>query len=128
MKRAALALVSLLWGGAALCDEVAAKGADLRVLDRMTDKVEDLHLEVGGDGKVGRIAVRLDDCRYPEGEPGDSIAHLTIEDSARGPVFAGWMSAASPALNALDHPRYDVWLLSCDAPPVPVDPAPSEGN
>jgi hypothetical protein len=29
------------------------------------------------------------------------------------PVFSGWMIASSPALNAMDHPRYDVWLLRC---------------
>ena len=28
-------------------------------------------------------------------------------------TFAGWMIADSPALNALDHPRYDVWVLRC---------------
>jgi len=32
------------------------------------------------------------------------------------PVFKGWMIASSPALNALDHPRYDVWVLRCITP------------
>ncbi|MDA9980314.1 DUF2155 domain-containing protein, partial [Yoonia sp.] len=27
--------------------------------------------------------------------------------------FAGWMLASAPALNAMDHPRYDVWALRC---------------
>ena len=30
------------------------------------------------------------------------------------PRFSGWMFASSPALSALDHPRYDVWVVSCD--------------
>ncbi|MGB0800115.1 MAG: DUF2155 domain-containing protein, partial [Planktomarina sp.] len=25
----------------------------------------------------------------------------------------GWMVASSPALNALEHPRYDIWVLRC---------------
>ena len=29
------------------------------------------------------------------------------------PRFSGWMFASSPALSALDHPRYDVWVVSC---------------
>ncbi len=29
-------------------------------------------------------------------------------------VFSGWMFASSPALSAMDHPRYDVWVLSCN--------------
>lgn len=28
-------------------------------------------------------------------------------------LFAGWMFADSPALNAVDHPVYDVWLIEC---------------
>jgi len=28
-------------------------------------------------------------------------------------AFSGWMFAESPALSALDHPRYDLWVISC---------------
>ncbi len=27
--------------------------------------------------------------------------------------FSGWMFAASPGLNALDQPVYDIWLTNC---------------
>ena len=64
---------------------------------------------------VGRIEVTLGDCRYPEDNPtGEGYAWLTIRDPGRETVlFDGWMSASSPALNALDHPRYDVWVIRC---------------
>lgn len=113
MIRAALLLA--LVAGPALAETKQAAGGTLRVLDRLSDKVEDIHLDSGTAGPVGRLTLALDDCRYPEGEPAGSIAHLTIIDG-KDAVFKGWMSAASPALNALDHPRYDVWLLQCDAP------------
>jgi hypothetical protein len=36
-------------------------------------------------------------------------------------IFTGWMFADSPALNAIDHAIYDVWLIECkvstDVPP-----------
>jgi hypothetical protein len=36
-------------------------------------------------------------------------------------IFTGWMFADSPALNAVDHAIYDVWLVECktstDVPP-----------
>ena len=54
-------------------------------------------------------------CRYPAEDPAsDAFAFLQITDM-RGEeqVFQGWMIASSPALNALDHPRYDVWVMSC---------------
>ncbi|MEX0645333.1 MAG: DUF2155 domain-containing protein [Parvularculaceae bacterium] len=28
-------------------------------------------------------------------------------------IFAGWMFASSPALNPLEHPIYDVWVIDC---------------
>jgi len=28
-------------------------------------------------------------------------------------IFTGWMFAESPALNAIDHAVYDLWLVSC---------------
>jgi hypothetical protein len=48
------------------------------------------------------------------------------------PVFSGWMVASSPALSALDHPRYDVWVLNCiypqsEAPPEVAPDAPEDG-
>jgi hypothetical protein len=29
-------------------------------------------------------------------------------------VFTGWMFASSPALSALEHPVYDIWVVGCD--------------
>lgn len=28
-------------------------------------------------------------------------------------IFRGWMFASSPSLNAMEHPTYDVWVISC---------------
>ena len=44
----------------------------------------------------------------------DGYTPRTLKDKLRdAPIFEGWMIAASPALNALDHARYDVWVLRC---------------
>ena len=99
-------------------DEVQAKQADgvkLKGLDKVSGDVSDLDLAVGETASVGRIEVTLGECRYPEDNPtGEGYAWLTIRDPGRETVlFDGWMSASSPALNALDHPRYDVWVIRC---------------
>jgi hypothetical protein len=71
----------------------------------------------------------MDECRYPADNPaGDAEAHLTISDNLRPePVFNGWMIASSPGLSSLDHPRYDVWVLSCVYPNMP-ETAPESGE
>ena len=57
----------------------------------------------------------MGECRFPTGNPsGDAYMLLTIHyNNAPEPIFRGWMIASAPALNALDHQRYDVWALRC---------------
>ncbi len=100
---------------AAPAGAVQAQGAVLRWLDKVSGHTGDLQLSLGQAGQAGRLAVLLDDCRYPAGgAPTEAYAHLTVVDPLReGTVFSGWMLAAAPALNAMDHARYDVWVLRC---------------
>lgn len=94
---------------------IAPEGADLRTLDKMSGKVTDLVLAPGGSTRLGILTVSLQECRYPVDDPAsNAYAYLIIrDDTAPDPLFRGWMIADSPALNALDHPRYDVWVLHC---------------
>lgn len=118
MIRAGLLAVAL--ATPALAEDVGeAPGGVVRLLDRLTGQLEDIDLARGQSAMHDRLTVQLDDCRYPLADPAsNAYAHLTILDAmkADGPVFSGWMVASSPALNALDHPRYDVWILRCDTP------------
>ena len=94
-----------------------ALGGVVRVLDKTSGATVDLELRAGQSGSMGALTVTLDECRYPTDNPsGDAFEHLTIHyRAAADPVFSGWMIASSPALNAMDHPRYDVWALRCSS-------------
>lgn len=94
---------------------IAGAGVNLRALDKLTGDVRDLPIAVGQSAVFGRISIYLADCRYPEGNPaGDAFAYLLVTAEGEGaPVFSGWMVASSPALNAMDHARYDIWPLTC---------------
>lgn len=94
---------------------VRSGGVVLKGLDKVSGDVTDVVLRVGETVTVGRVEVDLGECRYFEDNPaGEGFAWLTIRDSVRDSVvFDGWMIASSPALNALDHPRYDVWVIRC---------------
>lgn len=107
-----------------------SEGAELRFLDKLTGETGDVSLGLGQSAKFGRLIVQLDHCRYPTANPAsDSEAHLTIIDETTAAVlFNGWMLASAPALSALDHPRYDVWVLSCVLPEPAKDAATSEGD
>ncbi|WP_135449014.1 MULTISPECIES: DUF2155 domain-containing protein [Tabrizicola] len=103
---------------AAAQDFASAPGASLRFLDKLTSETGDVTLGVGQAARFGRLIVQLDDCRYPVSNPSsEAEAHLTmIDEATQAQLFSGWMLASSPALSALDHPRYDVWVLSCVLP------------
>lgn len=95
-------------------------GALLRGLDKITGTLRDLDIPSGKARRFGSIIVSVEDCRYPTGNPaGNAFAHVSVwaQDGSGPPLFSGWMVAGSPALNALDHPRYDVWVLSCTGLP-----------
>ena len=98
-------------------DTVLQAGARLRQLDKMTGQTETFDIAVGEVRRIARLQIRLDACRAPEdNDTHGTMAFMQIWDTKRPeapPAFSGWMFAESPALSALDHPRYDLWVINC---------------
>ena len=92
-----------------------APGGILRTLDRISGEVIDVEMTAGQTMAYGSLQVTLHECRYPASNPsGDAYGLIQVVDAREvRELFAGWMIASSPALNALEHRRYDVWLLGC---------------
>lgn len=90
-------------------------GAVIRALDKVSGDVVEVSLRSGEVTTYGLIEIALGECRYPRGNPaGDAYAWIEVRTLSRGTNdFKGWMIASSPALNALDHARYDVWVMRC---------------
>jgi hypothetical protein len=99
--------------GAATYDTALLQG-----LDKVTARISTIEAPVGDVVRFGTLEIiaRVCDKRPPE-EPPESAAFLDIWEVRRGEpptsVFRGWMFASSPALSALEHPVYDVWVLDC---------------
>ena len=112
MMRLAAAMTVLALSATAQVSSGA--GAQLRGLDKIDGRVADIEIDVGRTVEFGRLSITLGECRYPLNNPaGNAYAWLDIEQGGQ-PLFDGWMIASSPALNALDHPRYDVWVIGCE--------------
>lgn len=99
-------------------DYISASGAVLRGLDKVSGDTQDMDIPAGGSAVFGDLRVGLTECRYPSDNPaGEAFGYVSIDKiSAPEVLFNGWMMASAPALNALDHPRYDVWVLRCKTP------------
>ena len=104
------------FSGLALAEKYTV--AVLQALDKVTARVSTVTVPVGRVVKFGTLEIiaRVCDKRPPE-EPPESSAFLDIWDARPGKpvdsIFRGWMFASSPALSAMEHAVYDVWVLDC---------------
>ena len=91
-------------------------------LDKITARIKTFEIKVGEPKKFGVLDINLQKCIYskPLDEP-ESIAFIKVLDKSdkysvakdKSSIFEGWIFASSPALNAMEHPVYDVSLISC---------------
>lgn len=112
----ALAQSSATPSSSAMVDRPAAK---LQGLDKVTARTSTFSLKVGQTASFGSLRITLRACRSsPPVEVPESAAFLEVEDVKPGEaeerVFSGWMFASSPALSAMEHAIYDVWVLTCE--------------
>jgi len=111
-------LVTLLAFGAANAQAEQFNMAILQGLDKVTARVSTFPAPIGQTVKFGTLEIitRTCDKRPPEETP-ESAAFLDIWEVRPGEpaasVYRGWMFASSPALAAMEHPVYDVWVLDC---------------
>ena len=117
LKPAALAvLLAPVLGGPA--SAAPYKVAILQGMDKVTARVSTIEAPVGEVVKFGTLEIIARHCdkRPPEETP-ESASFLDIWEVRQGEaavsLFRGWMYASSPALSALEHPVYDVWVLDC---------------
>ena len=92
--------------------------AVLQGLDKVTARISTLEAAVGQTVRFGSLEVSVRACRkHPPEEPPESAAFLEIRekkaDEEAKLLFSGWMFASSPALSALEHPVYDLWVVDC---------------
>jgi hypothetical protein len=105
--------------------------AILQGLDKVTARISTVRAPLDQPTQFGTLEVVARACREtPPTEPPESAAFLEIRelppasevDGTPTDLFSGWMFASSPAISALEHPVYDLWVIDC-AEPI----APSEG-
>jgi hypothetical protein len=89
--------------------------AQLQVLDKVNAQNAVLTVKVGQEARFASLNILVQACdARPPDQPQDSAAYLTISDSrSDAPGFRGWMLANGPSLSMLQHPIYDVRVISC---------------
>ena len=89
-------------------------------VDKITARVTDIRAPMNKPLRFGSLEITPRTCskRPPEETP-EVTAFVEVSDikadGGKKKLFSGWMFASSPALSALEHPVYDVWVIDCNA-------------
>jgi hypothetical protein len=118
-------------------NKIANPTAVFSGLDKITGRIISFDVAINETVRFGALEVTPRVCysRPPTEAPSTDgfveVDELTLQGELKR-IFSGWMFAASPGLNAVEHPIYDVWLTDCKGaqPPaavaeVPPAPAPT---
>jgi hypothetical protein len=103
-------------------------------LDKITGRIFPFEAAIDETVQFGALQVTPRACyTRPPTEPQNTTGFVEVDeitlDSKVRRIFSGWMFAASPGLNAVEHAIYDVWLVDCKqgAPDV-AKPQPERRN
>ena len=121
--------VVLMSGVSSHAANITGSAIMVRALDKVTATTKDYTVKVGDTLEYGSLSIDAVHCekRPPEELP-ETFAFLKIRDAKldgtgretneTDTVFSGWMFASRPALSALDHGVYDVWVIGCKTPEI----------
>lgn len=112
------AVLGLLGAVPAQAREIDMNTVQMQAMDKITGRVSVIEAPVNSEIRFGSFSIVVRACktRPPEETP-ENYAFVDVVDNYNGEnpvnIFKGWMLSSSPALNAVEHPIYDVWLLQC---------------
>ena len=95
----------------------------LRGLEKITGRPTNITAPIGKPVHFATLTITARYCySTPASETPETTAFVQIEDHrpdqpARR-VFSGWMYGSTPGLNGVEHPLYDVWVISCNNAPA----------
>jgi hypothetical protein len=124
----AIALCTTLLAAPAHAAIIANPIAAFSGLDKITGRITKFDVYIDETVQFGALQITPRACytRPPDEVQRTSVFvevdQVSLQQTVRR-IFTGWMFADSPALNAVDHAVYDIWLVECktssDTPPPP---------
>ena len=115
----------------AVASDLEGSSAVLRSVDKITGRTQTIEIPIGIATQMGNLQITLSRClkKPPEETPEDAAFLLVKEKNKEGDfdtVFNGWMFSSNPAISAMEHPIWDIWVLDCQVkqPVAPTDVEP----
>ena len=97
----------------------------MRGLDKITGRPTSITAPIGKPVHFATLTITARFCySTPASETPETAAFVQIQDNRPDQtarvIFSGWMYGSSPGLNGVEHPLYDVWVISCNNAPAPA--------
>ncbi len=94
-------------------------------LDKITGRIISFDVAINETVQFGALQVTPRVCyTRPPTEAANTDSFIEVDEiTLQGEIkrlFTGWMFAASPGLNAIEHPIYDIWLADCKGAQAPT--------
>jgi hypothetical protein len=102
-------------GGTPMAQRVAVLG----LLNKRNGETREVTLKPGQSTRMGDVVLRLRACEQTAPWEQEQLTGAFVQVLVRGAdtrwrrTFSGWLYKERPALNAVQHPVYDVWTKSC---------------
>jgi len=102
-------------GGTPMAQRVAVLG----LLNKRNGETREVTLKPGQSTRMGDVVLRLRACEQTAPWEQEQLTGAFVQVLVRGHdtrwrrTFSGWLYKERPALNAVQHPVYDVWTKSC---------------
>ena len=93
---------------------------NIRALDKITAKTSEIRLAIGEKKFFGPLEIKALKCEISDRNDFiDTVAYLQVKDLSSKDnnqvfLFNGWTFVSSPTLQSIDHPIYDLWIISCE--------------
>ncbi len=120
------AVTALSFAPSARAETVANPVVVFAGLDKITGRIINFDVYIDETVQFGALQITPKACyTRPANETQRTTVFVEVDQvslkQTLSRIFTGWMFADSPALNAIDHAVYDIWLVDCkqssDIPP-----------
>mgnify|MGYP006191092003 FL=1 len=93
---------------------------NIKALDKITAKTFDIKLVIGEKKIFGPLEIKVLKCQPSKDHYiTETVAYLQVKDNSVKDnnqvfLFNGWTFSSSPTLKSIEHPVYDLWIISCE--------------
>lgn len=114
----AVAAIGASIATSAYADKISHPTAVFSGLDKITGRIISFEVATNETVQFGSLQITERACyTRPATETPQTVTFAQVDEidakKQYKRIFSGWMFAASPGLNGIEHPVYDVWLTDC---------------